>query len=313
MRIKLCNKLKGLRIVKEKRIKEAYKAAMHKEINLKHVQTFNEKMQWIKLYYRDYKVVLCADKLYSKKYLERRGLGDYVPKVISVFRSTDEIDYDKLPEKFVIKTTHGSGFVIVCKNKTELNRREANKKLDNWMKTRYGELTNEWFYDVLKPRIFVEEYLENADSAMLIDYKLMCFNGRCELIFTVKNRELKKRMYVDFYDRQWQKQPFGRKYRTSKDEGVKKPEELEQMIEIAEFLAKDFPFVRVDFFFCNGRLYIGELTFIPGNGLEAFRPYKYDGVYGALLELPDKKELQRKRAEYRRFRHICKARNMLWN
>ena len=303
---------KNLTVVKKKRIEKTYKTIMHKDLDLNHVRTFNEKMQWMKLYYRDYRVVLCADKLYVKKYLKRKGVGEHVPKTIAVYHSAEEIDYDKLPEKFVIKVTHGSGFVIVCQNKAELDPEETNKKLNNWLNVRYGYVHNEWFYEVLKPRIFVEEFLEDEASTVPVDYKLFCFNGVCKLIYTVKNRELKRKMYMDFYDREWQKQPFGRKYRTSKD-GVKKPEALEQMIETAEYLAKDFPFVRVDFYSCNNRLYIGELTFIPGNGLEAFKPSKYDAVYGAELELPDKSEIRRKKAEYRRFRRYCKAKNVLWN
>ncbi len=303
---------KDLTIVKKKRIEETYKTVMHKDIDWNHVRTFNEKMQWMKLYYRDYRVVLCADKLYVKKYLKRKGLGEHVPKTIAVYHSAEEIDYDRLPEKFVIKVTHGSGFVILCPNKAELNQKETNEKLNSWLNLRYGYVHNEWFYDVLKPRIFVEEFLKDEENSVPIDYKLFCFNGICKLIYTVKNRELKRKMYMDFYNREWQKQPFGRKYRTSKD-GVKKPESLEQMIEMAEYLAKDFPFVRVDFYLCNNRLYIGELTFIPGNGLEAFKPSKYDRVYGAEFELPDKKEIKRKRAEYQHFRRFCKARNVLWN
>lgn len=313
MQVKLPAAFRKLRIVRERRIKRVYKDFMHKDIDLKNVHTFNEKMQWMKLYYIDYRMVLCADKLHVKKYLAERGLKKYVPRTIAVYHSAEEIDYDNLPEKFVIKTTHGSGFIIVCTDKADLNREEANKQLEEWLNIKYGEGTNnEWFYDVLKPRIFVEEYLEDAEGIRLIDYKLLCFNGKCKLIFTVKNRESKKNMYVDFYDREWNKLPFGRLYRTSED-GVKKPEALEQMIEVAESLAKEFPFVRVDFFLCNGRLYIGELTFIPGSGLEAFEPSQYDAVYGAELELPDKNEIGRKKAEYRRFRRLCKAKNVLWN
>lgn len=300
------------KIVKKKKIEEAYRRRMHKELNFNNIQTFNEKMQWLKLYYRDYKVVLCADKLHAKTYLRQHGLGNYVPKTLAIYHSTKDINYDKLPNKFVIKTTHGSGYVIVCIDKEALDCKKANEMLDRWLEIKYGAITHEWFYDVLKPRIFVEEYLEDAENAMPIDYKFLCFNGKCKLIFTVKNRELKRDMYMDFYDRDWNKLPFGRLYHTSRD-GVKKPDRLEEMLEIAESLAVDFPFVRIDFFLCNGRLYIGEMTFIPGNGHEAFRPSRYDGIYGAELELPDKKYLRRKKIEYLRFRHFCKKRNILRN
>ena len=289
--------LSHLTVFRMQVIRKQYRRRMGRSIRFFHIISFNEKMQWLKLYYRNYRMVLCADKLLAKKYLSKRGYGDRVPKTLAVYKSPRAIRLEDLPDQFVLKTTHGSGYVVICKDKKNFDLYKAQKKLDEWMQFRYGSVTQEWFYDVLKPRIFAEEFLPGLDDRQLPDYKFMCFNGKCKLIFTVSERELHHHMKVDFYDAEWNHLPIRRMYPNTKD-GLPKPECFDEMIRIAENLATEFPFVRVDFYQVNGTVHIGELTFFPGSGWEPFDNYEDDVFYGNCLKLPSLKERVQKAREY---------------
>lgn len=296
---------------KKRDLKEKYKLHTGKKLNINNPQSYNEKMQWLKINYRNYRCVLCADKELVKKYLRKKGYSKYIPKTLAVFQKVEDIDYNLLPKKFVLKTTHGSGFVVLCEDKEYFDIQEANKKLESWLKFKYGRYNYEWFYDVLKPRIIVEEFLEDSTEKRLVDYKVMCFNGKCKLIFTVSERERKHKMYVDFYDEKWNRMDFTRLYRRSEN-GISKPALLHEMIEVSENISKEFPFLRVDFFVIRDKLYIGELTFIPGSGWEPFRPDKWDYIYGKDLILPSKKECRQQKRDYIRFLLLCIARGKYW-
>lgn len=299
IKTKIERKTDAILAIRKMRLKKMYRQRTGMQLNFKKCSSFNEKVQWLKVHYFDYKMVLASDKILAKRYLKERGLGEYVPKLLESYDSTNEINFEKLPDKFVIKTTNGSGSVIVCENKKNLDYELVKEELNSWMHQKYGFYTKEWFYDIVRPRILVEEYIDYVGQE-LYDYKLICFNGKMKLAFVVMNRKSKEGMYVDFYDRDWNKLEFSRKYSISNCM-LPRPKEWEDMLRIAEYLGNEFPLVRVDFYIGRDQLYIGELTFCPGSGWEVFEPIEYDYVYGKELSLPGKKVCQEKKKELKKF------------
>lgn len=266
----------------EKFIKKNFKKKFNKNINLENPITFNEKIQWLKLNWRDDIASKCADK-YSVREIIKNTIGEeFLNELYGVYDDVDEIDIDKLPEKFVLKGTHGSGFNIICKNKYDIDWDKEKKIMKKWLKTNYYFRGREWVYKNIKPRIICEKYLEGENGEPPIDYKFMCFNGEPKFSFVCLERfdELK----IDFYDNNWNKMKFSRKYPNS-DYEIPKPKLYDEMIEISKTLSKKFPFVRVDLYEVNGKIYFGELTFFPGNGMEEFSPNEYDEIVGKYIKL----------------------------
>lgn len=288
--------------VRKFRLKRLYGEHTGDNLNLNRCQSLNEKMQWLKVNYFNYKMVYASDKILAKDYLTERGYGEFVPKLLATYRNIDEIDFNTLPDKFVIKTTNGSGSVIVCEDKSVLDETYVKEQLGIWMKQRYGFFTKEWFYDVVVPRILVEECIESDDGGELLDYKLICLNGKMQLAFVTMNRNDKENMYVDFYDRDWNKLTFKRKYKVS-DSILPRPKEWSKMVQIAEDLSKEYPLLRVDFYVGKKQLYIGELTFFPGSGWEVFEPKEFDYLYGRMLTLPNKIECKQMKKSFNVFLH----------
>lgn len=291
--------------IRKFRLKKLYKERTGDSLRFNKCQSLNEKMQWLKVNYFDYKMVYATDKILAKEYLIERGYGDFVPKLLATYENSDQINFKCLPDKFVIKTTNGSGSVIVCEDKSALDEELVKKQLGIWMKQRYGFYTKEWIYDIVVPRILVEEYIENNNDGELYDYKLICLNGKMQVAFVTMNRKNKENMYVDFYDRDWNKLAFKRMYNVS-DRILPKPVEWNKMIQIAEELSKEYPLLRVDFYVGKKQLYIGELTFFPGSGWEVFEPKEFDYMYGKMLTLPDKRECKRMKKRYLKFLHELK-------
>jgi hypothetical protein len=267
----------------EKFLKSVFKEKTGYSLDLDNPKSFNEKMQWLKLYDRNTDYIKMVDKYEAKKYIEDTIGSEYVIPNLGVYASTDEIDFEKLPEKFVLKCTHDSGGVILCKNKELLDFGKTKSFLDNGMKTNYYWYSREFPYKNIKPRIIAETYMMDAENT--IDYKFMCFHGKVRMIFTCSERHSKDGLKVTFFDTEWNKLPFERHYPSSKKE-IARPQNLQLMIELAEELSKEIPFVRVDFYEVNGKVYFGELTFYPGSGWEEFTPLEWDYKLGEWLEVP---------------------------
>lgn len=265
-----------------------YKRKFGKNLNLEDPKTFNEKMQWLKLYDRNPKYTNMVDKYEAKKYVSNIIGKEYIIPTLGIWDKFEDIDFKKLPNTFVLKPTHTSGNVFICKDKNQIDYKKLKKGVDKWLKRNYYYTGREWPYKNIKPRIIAETYMKNKDEVGLKDYKLMCFNGKVKCSFVCSNRNSKEGLNVDFYDLNWNKMPFTRHYPNSK-ENIKKPINYELMIELSEKLAADIPFVRVDFYEVNGKLYFGELTFYPGSGFEEFYPEEYDKILGDMLELPQQK------------------------
>lgn len=252
--------------------------------NLSNPRTFNEKIQWLKLHDRDPKYTKLVDKYEVKKYIAENIGKEYIIPTLGVYDSFDEIDFEKLPRQFVLKCTHDSGSIALCKDKADFDQNMARKILESGMRRNFYWLGREWPYKNVNPRIIAEPFLEEPDQDDFIDYKFLCTNGKVKMSFTCSNRFNKDGLCVNFYDREWRPMPFERHYPRRKTE-IEKPEKYEEMIEIAERLSSGIRFVRVDFYFIQGKIYVGEMTFYPGNGMEEFKPEEWDYRLGELIQL----------------------------
>lgn len=275
---------KIIKLSDKKYLETIYEIMLNKKLNLKEPKAFNEKLQWLKLYDRNPEYTKMVDKYEAKEYVSSIIDKEYISKTFGIYNNFEEINFDELPNEFVMKCTHDSGGVIICKDKASLNIKEAKKKINKSLNTNYYRLGREWPYKNVKPRIIIEELLKDVNNEDLIDYKFMCFNGRVKCSFVCLNRRSKEGLNVDFYDLQWKKMPFERHYANSAIT-LEKPKNYEKMIELAEKLSKNIPFVRVDFYDINGKIYFGELTFYPGSGFEEFTPDSWDYELGSWLKL----------------------------
>lgn len=269
----------------EKYLKYRYKIQMKKELNLDNPKTFNEKIQWLKLNDRNPKYTNMVDKYEVKEYISKTIGSKYIIPTIGIYENFNEIDFESLPNKFVMKCTHDSGSVCICKDKTKINIEEYRKKIESSLKINYYYPGREWPYKNVKPRIIIEKYLDDLTDKQINDYKFMCFGGKVECSFVCTERDDKdKGLAVTFFDKNWNKLPFERHYRSS-EKNLKKPKNYDKMIDLAEKLSYNIPFVRVDFYEVNDKIYFGELTFYPGSGFEEFKPDEWDYKLGNLIDL----------------------------
>ena len=268
----------------EKYLTKKYKLILKRNLNLANPKTFNEKLQWLKLYDRKPEYTTMVDKYAVKKYVADIIGEEYIIPTLGVWNHFDEIDFDKLPNQFVLKCTHDSGGIVICKDKNKLDLKSAKKKIEKCLKRNYYWSSREWPYKDVKPRIIAEPYMEDSKAHELIDYKFMCFNGKVKCSFTCSERFSKDGLKVTFFDKDWNVMPFERHYPVSKNP-QKKPINYDKMIQFSEQLSKGISFVRVDFYEINGQLYFGELTFYPGGGFEEFTPEEWDYKLGDFLKL----------------------------
>ena len=271
-------------------LKMLYRARFGEKLDMDNPKSFNQKIQWLKLYDRNPTYTDIVDKYEVRKYMADKIGEEYLIPILGVWDSFDEIDFDKLPDQFVLKCTHDSGGLVICKDKSKLDINAAKKSINKSLKQNFYYIGREMPYKNIKPRIICEKYMADEAEDELKDYKFMCFNGEVKCSFVCLNRNSACGLNVDFYDLDWQPMPFERHYKSS-GTIIPKPHNYQKMIELSELLAKEFSFVRVDLYEVNGRIYFGELTFYPGSGLEEFEPESYDYLLGSWIELPaDKKE-----------------------
>lgn len=245
------------------KVKMDYRLATGKKLNLEEPRDFNEKLQWLNLYEENEKKIQCTDKYEVRNYLKEKGMEEYLPKLLGEYTDANAINFEELPNKFVLKCTHGCGFNIICQNKETLNREQVKQKLNKWMQTDFGKMAGEVHYSKIKPRIICEEFIDALGEEVPIDYKVHCFNGVPKFIMACTERF--ERLKFIFYDLNWKRLEYQSKDWYS-DKKVERPKGLEKMIEIAKEISKDFKFVRVDFYDVNGKVMIGELTFTPNAG-----------------------------------------------
>ncbi|MBZ4656146.1 MAG: carbonic anhydrase [Thermoanaerobacter sp.] len=277
-----------LRFVPDKlMIKFQYRIKTGRRLNLKNPQRFSEKLQWYKLYYRTPLMTQCADKYSVREYVKSKGLENILNKIYAVYDCVDDIEFDLLPQKFVMKTTNGSGTNIFCKDKSQFCIDNAKQLLNNWICRDNYSVGREWSYKDIVPRIIIEEYLEDKNNPFdgINDYKFMCFNGKAKYIILDVDRYTNHKRNI--YDTNWNFIDVSTDYPNLGD-SVPRPEGLDEMLRVANILAVDFPFVRVDLYWVNGKVYFGELTFYPWTGYVQFEPDEFDFVLGEQFELPNR-------------------------
>lgn len=270
----------------EQFLKKEYYLAMRKPLNLDNPQTFNEKLQWLKIHNRKPEYTTMVDKYAVKQYVADRIGSQYIIPTLGVWDHFDDIDFDALPNQFVLKCTHDSGGLVICKDKTKLDKKATKKKLEYYLKRKYYYVHREWPYKNVKPRIIAEKYMTNGFNEELNDYKLMCFNGKVKATFVCNSRFSKEGLKVTFYDTDWKRMPFERHYPADKTE-IAKPKTYDEMVALTEKLAEKIPFIRADFYEICGKTYFGELTFFPGSGYEEFTPESWDKLFGDWIKLPE--------------------------
>lgn len=251
-------------------------------LNFKNPITFSAKINYLKLYNRNPLYSNLVDKFEVRNYVGDKIGYEYLNKLIGVYESVEEIDFRILPESFVLKATHGSSWVIVCEDKQWLDKNLAIKRMQSWLNSDFYKMWGEWVYKNVKPRIICECFLSNENEISLLDYKFHCFNGEPKFIQVDLDRAAEHER--NFYDLEWKRLPFGLCYPQA-ERDIKKPKQLNLMINLAKKLSADFEFVRVDFYVVDEKVVFGELTFYPGNGLELFSPKKYDEIFGKHLKL----------------------------
>lgn len=284
MKVKLIYKIKYFiaSVLPDKiHISIMYFIKMKKKLNLNNPKTFGEKMQYIKLYGNLELNSNFVDKYEVREYIKNAIGEQYLNELLGVYESVEQINFNSLPEKFVLKVTHGSGYNIICNDKKNFDIDEAKNKINEWMKESYYIKGKEPQYKNIKPRIICEKYLQD-ESGELRDYKFFCFSGKPRFIQVDSNRFSCHTR--DFYDSYWNKLNLTFKYENS-DNKIEKPDKLDEMLQLCEILSREFPFIRVDFYFVNNNIYFGELTFNPENGYGQFNPLSEDLKIAELIDL----------------------------
>ena len=252
--------------------------------NFKHPQRFTEKLQLYKMKYRNPVMHQCVDKYEVRKYVESKGLGHILNELYEIYDRPEHIDFDKLPDLFVLKTTTGSGGknIIIVKDKKIANFKNIRKHLGTWNSgNNLGALAGrEWAYRNNKPRIIAEKLLGNNHEEGLCDYKFFCFNGEPEFLYVIDDRKLGEYAHLAVYDKNFNKLPYYRKDELRLEQVIPKPSNYEEMLTIARTLSADFPHVRVDLYNIDGRIVFGELTFYDGSGYFSYEPDNFDYEVG---------------------------------
>lgn len=261
-----------------------YRIYLHENMNLKNPKKFNEKLQWLKLKYnaKNPLVVQCSDKYAVRSYIDACGYGNILTKLLGVWECAEDIEWDKLPEKFVLKCTHGCAYNILCKDKSSFDKEKAKKQLNVWLKENFAAFNVELHYGEIKPRrIICEEFLGDV----ITDYKFFCFNGEPKFLYVSSDLVHDRQAEIGFFNLDGSKMPMVRD--DYKDIGdIKMPDCFPEIVKASKVLSKDFPFVRVDFFLMDDTYKFAELTFTPGACMMPLNPKKYDIEWGEMLKLP---------------------------
>lgn len=271
----------------EQYIKIMYKQNIGYTLDIDNPQTFNEKIQWLKLHDRNPLHINMVDKYLAKQEVAAIIGEKYIVPTLGVWENIDSVDFDNLPDQFVLKCTHDSGGLVVVKNKHSINMAQVKNKLQKCLKRNFYYLSREWPYKHIKPRIIAEEYLDDGKNSVPEDYKIYCMNGKPRYIVIFHNRFNNNReLSESVYDINWNKQNFSFDKHFKIEESVsEKPECLEEMLELAEKLCKDLCQVRVDFYIVNNKIYFGEITYYTASGLMPMIPPEMDSVIGDMFDL----------------------------
>lgn len=269
----------------ERYLRIAYRIEMGKKLCLKPPVTFSEKLQWLKLYDRKPEYADWVDK-YQAKIKAAALIGKkYIIPTLGVWDHFDDIDFNKLPEQFVLKCTHNSGGLIVVKDKNKLNKAHAKRRIEPYLKRNYYWTGREWPYKNVKPRIIAETYMEDSATHDLRDYKFFSFDGNVEALFIASERYNSAETKFDFFDRNFNHLPFTNGHPNA-ESVPPKPFCFDEMVRLSEILSKGIPQVRVDLYEVDGKVYFGEMTFFHWGGFVPFVPEAWDYKFGEWITLP---------------------------
>ena len=268
----------------EQYIRIAYRARIGKKLDMNHPQTFNEKIQWLKLYCRKSEYTKMVDKQGAKEIVEEILGEEYIIPTLGVWDKSDDINFDQLPNQFVLKCTHDSGGLVICSDKNKLDILKAKRKLNSCLKHNFYWGQREWAYKDVKPRIIAEKYMVDESGTELKDYKFFCFNGEVKMFKIDFDRYIEH--HANYYDRNCKLLPFGEaSFPPLSDRKLTIPVNIKEMILIAEKLSQGIKFIRIDLYNINGKIYFGEYTFFPASGFGKWIPEEYDKVIGAWISL----------------------------
>lgn len=267
-------------------INKRYKLLSKTFPNIEKPTLFSEKMQWLKLYYRNELMELCADKHEVRKWIKNKGYKSLLNEEYYLYKSVSDINIDELPTCFTIKASHGSGWNLIVKDKNNINWYLWRKVMNVWLHSSIFWAGREWVYKNTTPSLTCEKYLDDG-SGELKDYKIHCFNGEPKFIQVNQGRGSASAVQ-NFYDVEWNLQPFGKDIIHNENAIILPPSQLNYMLEIASDLSSHFPYARVDFYQVEGRVIFGEITFFPAGGYPDFKPSAYDKIWGDMLNLPEK-------------------------
>lgn len=268
-------------------LKLRFRASMGKKLNLKNPQTFNEKLQWLKLNDRKPEYTMMVDKYESKKYVANIIGEEYIIPTLGVWDKFDDIDFDKLPDKFVLKCTHDSGGLVICKDKSNFDKRAAKLKIEKSLKHDYFKWGREWPYKNIKPRIIAEQYMEDSALHELRDYKFFCFNGVADCVMVCVGRSTGNTKFY-FYNKEWKLCRYNVLGKSIIGNGdVKRPNNISDMFAIVEQLSQKIPFSRIDLYNVNQKIYFGEITFFPDSGFDPNLMLEADFYFGSKLNLKE--------------------------
>lgn len=252
--------------------------------DLKNPKTFDEKLQWYKLYYRKPEMTMLADKYEVRKYIKSKNLGHILNELYFVKDKLEIDDFNGLPDSYVIKTTHGCGMNVIKDTSDRKDITRIVKLVNKWLKKSQYYHGREWVYKNIKPQVICEKHLKNEEFGELIDYKFYCFSGKPDVVFACAGRFSEDGVGYNAYDMDWN-QIIVYKGKPGVDIKFEKPDNFDEMVEIAKVLSGDYPFIRVDLYSINGKTYFGELTFFPDSGIVPFTPDEYNYYLGDLFKI----------------------------
>lgn len=266
-------------------LKLVYRGFFNKKLNLENPRTYNEKLQWLKLNDRNREYKTLVDKYEVRKHIEEQIGDKYLIPLLGVWDNFEQINFAELPDQFVLKCTHDSGGILICRDKNKLEINKVRNIIEKSLKNNFYYIGREWPYKEIKPRIICEKYLVDDSKVGLRDYKFFCFDGDVRAMFVATDRGIDTKF--DYYDLNFNHLDIKQYYKNSSKE-IYKPKGFKEMIELAKILSKGYPHVRVDFYDVNGRVYFGEMTFYHFSGFVKFEPSKWDNIFGDWIKLPEK-------------------------
>ncbi len=265
-------------------LRKLFESRLGEKLHLEDPITFNEKLQWLKLYDRNPEYTTMVDKYAAKKWVADRIGEEYIIPTLGVWKHFDDIDFDTLPNQFVLKCTHDSGGLVIVKDKSKLDKRSAKKKLEKSLKRNFYWVGREWPYKNVPPRIIAEKYMTDESGIELKDYKIFNFNGEPKLIQVDYDRFVEHKR--NLYTTDWQYIEAAINYPTDPNHQINRPKQLEKMLDLARKLSDGIPHVRTDFYCIDDRIYFGELTFYHASGFAWFKPESFNQEMGEWLKLP---------------------------